>query len=152
MCAGPLWKFFPFLAFFAEEDSTGCVFNILLCSVVQTPSSAVASGGDPTGESSGVACRHGQASDVRKITMSRGRIMKSYREFEIESWEGNNQFEHRPVRSWSQAWSEMLQSVQLTENAGCTMLYTECDMICFLIYPLRIAASTLQQCQQTRTV
>jgi hypothetical protein len=78
--------------------------------------------------------------------------MKSYRKFEIESWEGNNQFEHRPVQSWSQAWTEMLQSVQLTENECCIMPYTECDMICFLIDPLRIAASTLQQCQQTCTV
>jgi len=32
------------------------------------------------------------------------------------------------------------------------MLYTERDMICFLIYPLRIAASTLQQGQQARIV
>jgi hypothetical protein len=96
----------------------------------------------------GVACKHGRACDVPKITMSRWRTMKSYRKFEIESWEGNNQFEHGPVRSWSQTWTEMLQSVQLTENPCCIMPCTGCDMICFLIYPLRIAASTLQQCQQ----
>jgi hypothetical protein len=85
-------------------------------------------------------------------SVSRWWIMKSYRKFEIESWEGNNQFEHGPVRTWSQTWTEMLQSVHLTENACCIKPYTECDMICFLIYPLRIAASTLQQGQQARIV